>query len=316
MSELVDARTDLDAAVHAAVTALRGGELVAVPTDTVYGVAADAFNALGTSAIFTAKRRDRRAPLPVLVRSPKQLMGLVTTVPEEANRLMAAYWPGPLTIVVRSEPNLAWDLGDSDGTVAVRMPFDDVTLEIIRAVGPLAVTSANLSGNPAATSAQLARTQLGDAVAVYVDGGPRTDTTPSTIVDLTRSSPVILRSGPLDDEEVLAVARGDIPAHEVAPYVPPGHEPDSTEVEEEPASGPSDAGAAVVAGAPAGAGAPAVASADAEAAEGAEGTEDAEDDTMDAGDDADVAAPESGSAPSPRPAPPTRHVARDHRAGR
>jgi len=264
VSELVDARTDLDAAVLAAVTALRGGELVAVPTDTVYGVAADAFNAMGTSAIFVAKRRDRRAPLPVLVRSPKQLMGLVTTVPEEANRLMAAYWPGPLTIVVRSEPHLAWDLGDSQGTVAVRMPFDDVTLEIIRAVGPLAVTSANLSGNPAATSAQLARTQLGDAVAVYVDGGPRTDTTPSTIVDLTRARPMILRSGPLDDEEVLAVARGDIPAHEVAPYDPPGHEPAPTPMEDEPSPAPT----------------------------------------------------EDRSSPSPRPAPSTRHVARDHRAGR
>lgn len=220
MPTIVDAIADLDAAVAAAAAALRSGKLVVLPTDTVYGVAADAFNPIGTAAVFAAKRRDRSAPLPVLVRSPKQLLGLVTTMPEEVNRLMAAYWPGPLTIVVRSEPHLAWDLGDSQGTVAVRMPFDDVTLAVISAVGPLAVTSANLSGNPAATTAQLARTQLGEAVAVYVDGGRRVDTTASTIVDMTRTEAMILRSGPLDDEEVLAVARGDIAAHAVAPWSP------------------------------------------------------------------------------------------------
>jgi L-threonylcarbamoyladenylate synthase len=235
VSELVDARADREAAVAAAAAALRAGRLVALPTDTVYGVAADAFHQQATRAIFQAKRRDRTAPLPVLVRSPKQLMGLVTTVPEVAERLMAAYWPGPLTMVVRSEPNLAWDLGDNEGTVAVRMPFDEVTLAIIRAIGPLAATSANLSGNPAATTAHLARAQLGDAVAVYVDDGPRTDTTPSTIVDLTRATPAILRSGPLDDAEVLAVARGDLPAHEVTPYSPPVPE---TPVPEPPSTPP------------------------------------------------------------------------------
>ncbi|HKJ55635.1 MAG TPA: L-threonylcarbamoyladenylate synthase, partial [Nitriliruptoraceae bacterium] len=220
----VDATTDLDAAVEAAAAALREGRLVVVPTDTVYGVAADAFNPIGTQAVFGAKRRDRKAPLPVLVRSPKQVLGLVTAMPDAANNLMAAYWPGPLTIVVRSEPHLVWDLGESEGTVAVRMPFDDVTLAIIRVVGPLAVTSANLSGNPAATTARLARGQLGDAVDVYVDAGPRTDTTASTIVDLTRAEPAILRSGPLDDDEVLGVARGDIDAHSVTPFSLPSHD--------------------------------------------------------------------------------------------
>ena len=278
VSELVDARADRDAAVEAAASALRDGKLVAVPTDTVYGVAADAFNPRGTRAVFLAKRRDRTAPLPVLVRSPKQVMGLVTSVPEVANRLMAAYWPGPLTMVVRSEPNLAWDLGDNDGTVAVRMPFDDVTLAIIRAVGPLAVTSANLSGNPAATTAQLARTQLGDAVAVYVDDGPRTDTTPSTIVDLTRGTPAILRSGPLDDDEVLAVARGDLPAHEVMPFSPAEPEPptDSSPPEE-----PIPA--------------------------------DAEDGPTDSSPSADPVRAEPAEGPR---VPSSRHVARDHRAGR
>ncbi len=300
----VVASSNLDAAVDAAANALRAGKLVVLPTDTVYGVAADAFNPIGTAAVFAAKRRDRSAPLPVLVRSPKQLLGLVTAVPEEVNRLMAAYWPGPLTIVVRSEPNLAWDLGDSDGTVAVRMPFDDATLAIISAVGPLAVTSANLSGNPAATTAQLARTQLGDAVAVYVDGGRRTDTTPSTIVDLTRGEPIILRSGPLDDQEVMGVARGDIAAHAVAPYVPPSHVPDAD-------GSPTPAGS----------------SGDDDSRSGpdpaAVGTETDEG----SGDSADAASPSTtdrnrvvgtagASSDSPGPPVSSRHVARDHRAGR
>lgn len=230
MVETVDAGTDRDRAVTAAARALRAGELVVVPTDTVYGVAADAFNPVGTAAVFTAKQRDRSAPLPVLVRSPKQLTGLVTTVDERAERLMAAWWPGPLTIVVRSEPNLAWDLGDNEGTVAVRMPFDDVTLAVIREVGPLAVTSANLSGSPAATTVGEAREQLGDAVAVYVDDGPRADTTPSTIVDLTRTRPAVLRPGPLDPDEVIAVADGDLPSHEATPWSPPEGDDDSGEL--------------------------------------------------------------------------------------
>lgn len=233
MAETVDAGTDRDRAVADAARALRAGELVVVPTDTVYGVAADAFNPVGTAAVFTAKRRDRSAPLPVLVRSPKQLTGLVTTVDERAEHLMAAWWPGPLTIVVRSEPNLAWDLGDNEGTVAVRMPFDDVTLAVIREVGPLAVTSANLSGSPAATTVDQAREQLGDAVAVYVDDGPRADTTPSTIVDLTRTRPAVLRSGPLDPDEVIAVATGDLPSHEATPWSPPEGDEDSDEAADE-----------------------------------------------------------------------------------
>ncbi|MBY5163808.1 L-threonylcarbamoyladenylate synthase, partial [Salsipaludibacter albus] len=212
-TEVVDATADLDDAVAAASSALRAGELAVLPTDTVYGVAADAFNPGATMKVFDAKRRQRRFPLPVLIRSPKQLMGLVPEVSDAAENLMAAYWPGPLTIVVRTDPNLAWDLGRNEDTVAVRMPMDDVTLAVIRSVGPLAVTSANLSGQPAATTARLARGQLGDKVRVYVDAGRRADSQPSTIVDLTRREPKILRSGPLDDDQVLRVARGELAPH-------------------------------------------------------------------------------------------------------
>lgn len=217
MSRVLDVTDDqarAEAAGEAAAT-LRRGELVVLPTDTVYGLAADAFSARGTERVFAVKERDRSLPLPVLVHTPKQLTGLCTRVPEAAEALMAAYWPGPLTIVVPSDPNLAWDLGEAEGTVAVRMPLDTVALEVIGAVGPLAVTSANRSGQPAATTAAEARDQLGDDVALYLDDGQRRDTAPSTIVDLTREEPHILRTGVLPDAEVVAVAAGELDPLEV-----------------------------------------------------------------------------------------------------
>jgi L-threonylcarbamoyladenylate synthase len=205
---IVDARTDRRAAVAAAAAALRDGELVVLPTDTVYGLAADAFHQRATDRLFAAKERDTALPLPVLVRSPKQLLGLSPDLPPAAERLMAAYWPGPLTLVVAEQPGMQWRLGDNDGTVAVRMPHDDVALAVIAAVGPLAVTSANLSGHQPATTVAEAHHQLGDRVRCYLDDGPRTTHQPSTIVDLTRVEPVVLRTGALPDADVLAVAAG------------------------------------------------------------------------------------------------------------
>lgn len=213
-----DARAD---AVERAAQTLRRGEVVVLPTDTVYGVAADAFSRTGTRRLYEVKRRSRRFPLPVLVRSPKQLAGLVTSVPEAAERLMAAYWPGPLTLVVGSDPNLVWDLGDSEGTVAVRMPLEEVTLDVIRAVGPLAVTSANLSGQTPGGDVAAIRMQLGDAVPLYLDAGARRGRSVSTVVDLTRAQPHILREGAVDGEQALAVARGDLDPLEVDLGEPP-----------------------------------------------------------------------------------------------
>ena len=213
---ILDVAADRDAAVARAVEVLRDGKLVVVPTDTVYGVAADAFNSTGTRRIFGAKRRSRRFPLPVLVRSPKQLLGLCPEVPETAERLMAAYWPGPLTMVLRADPGLEWDLGDNRGCLSVRMPLDDLALDVIREVGPIAVTSANLSGQAAATSAGDAHLQLGDLVEAYLDDGERGATAVSTIVDLTRDTPEILRDGPLHGPDVLAVAAGDLDPLEAA----------------------------------------------------------------------------------------------------
>lgn len=232
MSErIADAETDRAAAVARAVAALRAGRLVVLPTDTVYGVMADAFQPTATRRVFGAKRRSRRFPLPVLVRSPKQLLGLCPSVPEAADRLMAAYWPGPLTLVVHSDEGLSWDLGDARGTVAVRMPLDELTLDVIREVGPVAGTSANLSGQPPATTARDALRSLGDQVEVYVDAGLRREQRPSTIVDLTRAEPHVLRAGPVPEQDVLAVARGeldplDASARLLAPGDDPGNDPD------------------------------------------------------------------------------------------
>ena len=211
MPDILDTRGDgRDAAVEHAAAALRDGELVVLPTDTVYGLAADAFSLDGTARVFRAKDRDRSVPLPVLLRSPKQLPGIAPDVPEVAERLMAAFWPGALTMVVPAEGRLEWDLGRNQGTVAVRMPLDDVALAVIRSVGPLAVTSANIAGRPPAQTAAQAKAQLGGSVHVYLDDGPRTGGVASTIVDLTRREPHVLRVGAIDDELVLAVAAGEV----------------------------------------------------------------------------------------------------------
>lgn len=217
MDQILDATgEDRDVAITRAGAALRDGEIVVLPTDTLYGVAADAFNPRGTRRIFVAKERPRAFPLPVLLRSPKQLPGVCPALPDGAEPLMAAYWPGPLTIVVPAQTGLRWDLGDSDGTVAVRMPLDEVALGVIREVGPLAVTSANRSGQAASTTVEEARDQLGANVRHYLDGGPRGKQTASTIIDLTRRQPQVLREGAVPGEDALAVARGDLDPLEAA----------------------------------------------------------------------------------------------------
>jgi len=183
--------------LDAASAALRRGELVVLPTDTVYGVAADAFNPGAVDALLAAKGRGRDMPVPVLVANQEMLAALVGDLPEAAKALTAAHWPGALTVVVRHTPHLSWDLGDARGTVAVRMPDDEIALDLIARTGPLAVSSANRSGHPPATTMLDARLQLGASVAVYLDGGPRPSGTPSSIVDLTGDEPRLLREGAL-----------------------------------------------------------------------------------------------------------------------
>lgn len=189
----------------AAVTAVREGTVVVLPTDTVYGVGADAFDQVAVAMVLAAKHRGRDMPPPVLVASPATVEGLASEVPMYARILLRHFWPGPLTVVLRAQPSLAWDLGDTNGTVALRMPDDEVALELLRETGPMAVTSANLTGRPPATTAQEAEEQLGGAVAVYLDDGPRAGGAASTIVDCTGEEPVVLRHGALSPDRLREV---------------------------------------------------------------------------------------------------------------
>lgn len=185
------------AQLDAAESALRSGQLVVFPTDTVYGLAADAFDPAAIAALLAAKRRGRDMPVPVLVGSWSTIDGLTPSLPSVGTELIRAFWPGALTLVVRQAPSLAWDLGETAGTVAVRMPLHPLALDLLRRVGPLATSSANRSGAPAATTVQAAREQLGDSVAVYLDGGATSGAVASTIVDLTEPGrpPRVLRHG-------------------------------------------------------------------------------------------------------------------------
>jgi L-threonylcarbamoyladenylate synthase len=185
-------RTD---GLAAAATSVLSGELVVLPTDTVYGVGADAFSPAAVTRLLAAKGRGRDMPPPVLVGSTRAASALVEDLGPWGQQLIDEFWPGGLTIVCRAQRTLNWDLGDAKGTVAVRMPQDQVTLDLLRETGPMAVTSANLTGKPAATTAEQAREQLGDAVAVYLDGGPSAGGQASTIVDLTGDVPRLLRQG-------------------------------------------------------------------------------------------------------------------------
>ena len=181
--------------IQEAVTALGNGELAVVPTDTVYGVAADAFKPDAVAALLAAKGRGRQMPPPVLVGSRRAAFALVEDVSSSASDLIDEFWPGGLTLVFRSSRSLVWDLGDTQGTVAVRMPLHPVTLDLLKESGPLAVSSANISGSPPATTAADAESQLGEAISVYLDGGPCSGEIPSTIVDVTGPVPKLLRSG-------------------------------------------------------------------------------------------------------------------------
>jgi tRNA threonylcarbamoyl adenosine modification protein (Sua5/YciO/YrdC/YwlC family) len=182
--------------------ALRRGELVVMPTDTVYGIAAEAFDPVAVEGLLKAKGRGRDMPPPVLVGSVRAAMALVMELGDTGKDLIDEFWPGALTIICRSSPTLVWDLGETKGTVAVRMPLHAVALDLLKRTGPLAVSSANLSGQPPATTCDEAMAQLGDSVAVYLDGGPCPGDVPSTIIDLTGSVPRLLRPGVIPVERL------------------------------------------------------------------------------------------------------------------
>jgi L-threonylcarbamoyladenylate synthase len=204
-----DARAD---GLAAAARTVRAGRLVVLPTDTVYGLGCDAFSGDAVRTLLAAKNRGPDMPVPVLVGSWSTIDGLVMGVPRTARDLIEAFWPGGLSLVLPHAPSLAWDLGDTLGTVMLRMPLHPVALELLRDVGPMAVSSANISGSPPATTAAEAEAQLGDSVGVYLDGGPSGDPVASTIVDLTGDTPRVLRAGAVTTAQLEEVLGQEVPA--------------------------------------------------------------------------------------------------------
>ncbi|MFP5020087.1 L-threonylcarbamoyladenylate synthase [Pseudonocardia phyllosphaerae] len=194
----------------AAARAVRGGRLVVMPTDTVYGIGCDAFSGSAVRDLLAAKRRGPDMPVGVLVGSWTTIDGLVTAVPASARALIEAFWPGELSLVLEHAPSLAWDLGSTRGTVMLRMPLHPVALELLREVGPMAVSSANTSGNPPASTVTEAITMLASSVEVYLDGGPSGEAVASTIVDLTGPRPRLLREGTVTAEQVAEVTGQDV----------------------------------------------------------------------------------------------------------
>lgn len=213
MAEVFDCSDgeQLAEAIRAARLAIRRGELVVLPTDTVYGVAADAFSPEAVQRLLDAKGRGRQSPPPVLIPNIATLGALAAEVPEPVSRLAEAFWPGPLTIVLVANRSLDWDLGDTGGTVALRIPDHPAALELLRETGPLAVSSANATGEPAALGVADAQRMLGDAIAVYLDAGDASgDGRASTIVDATGLTAAggairVLRDGALSRQAIAEV---------------------------------------------------------------------------------------------------------------
>lgn len=202
-----DVRADPESAIDAAADAIARGGCIVLPTDTVYGIGADAFSADAVQGLLDAKQRGRDMPPPVLIADASLLRSLAAEVTPEAQALAEGFWPGALTLVVTAQPSLRMDLGDRGQTVAVRVPDHEFTRRLLRDTGPLAVSSANVSGRDAAMTIDEAEAQLGDAVEVYLDDGPAAAPVPSTIVDLT-GVPRILRQGRLTREQLGAVVPG------------------------------------------------------------------------------------------------------------
>ena len=205
MARIWDISSDPAAAIDAAVAAVIDGDCIVLPTDTVYGIGADAASAQAVNGLLNAKERGRDMPPPVLIAEVSMLRALTEEVTDDVLALAEAFWPGALTLVVNAHEHLNMDLGDRGRTIAVRVPDHEFTRELLRATGPLAVSSANVSGQPAATTVEEAKRQLGKRVRVYLDGGPAGEGEPSTIVDVTSGTPVILRQGRISRAELAAV---------------------------------------------------------------------------------------------------------------
>lgn len=212
--------------IEAAARLLSVGQLVVLPTDTVYGIAADAFTPTAVADLLAAKGRGRAFPPPVLIASLSAAQALCADFPATARALAERFWPGALTLVCRAQPALMWDLGDTRGTVAIRMPADDIALALLRRTGPLAVSSANVHGRPPAQTITQAHEQLGDKVGAYLDGGQAQVGESSTIVDVTTDTVRILRAGALDGAVIAQCLRDAGLAEAAQTMIDPDEEAD------------------------------------------------------------------------------------------
>ncbi len=228
------------AGLEHAQRAIRENKCVVFPTDTVYGIAADAFSPLAVTMLLASKGRSRKMPPPVLIPRLNALDGLATDVPAEARRLAEAFWPGGLTLILHAQPSLDWDLGETKGTVALRIPADEIAQDLLTLTGPLAVSSANRTGHAAATTAAEAEAQLAESVEVYLEGGARpaegAEALASTIVDATALPLRVVRQGAISLERLRGVVPGlvDIDGNAPAP-APADVEPADAPAEAEPA---------------------------------------------------------------------------------
>lgn len=196
--------------LRAAVNAVKGGRLVVLPTDTLYGLGCDAFDNDAVAKLLLTKHRGPDMPVPVLVGSWDTIQGLVREYTPHAKALVEAFWPGGLSIVVPQAPSLPWNLGDTRGTVMLRMPLHPVAIELLRETGPMAVSSANISGQPPATTVTDAKAQLGAGASAYLDGGECPVGKASTIVDLSGPNPKLLREGAIPAERIAEVLGIDV----------------------------------------------------------------------------------------------------------
>lgn len=224
-----------DDAVAGALEAVRAGECVVLPTDTVYGIGADAFSADAVKKLLEAKQRGTDMPPPVLIAEPAMLRAFAADVPASAKDLAEAFWPGALTLILKAQSAINLKLGETDNTVAVRVPDHDGARALLRRTGPLAVSSANIHGQDPATTCQGAVEQLGDSVAVYLDAGETPGMTPSTIVDFTRfRGGTVVREGVIAYGDLKKVARRLKPMDK-----PEADEPPTSAEAPEPVVGPA-----------------------------------------------------------------------------
>jgi L-threonylcarbamoyladenylate synthase len=218
-------------ASEAARQAIKDGECIVLPTDTVYGIGVDAFSADAVQRLLDAKKRGRDMPPPVLIGEPALIRTLAAEVPQTAQALVDRHWPGALTVICRIQPSLRMDLGDTEGTIALRVPDHELARDILRRTGPMAVSSANISGQSAALTCDEAIEQLGDAVSVYLDGGPLggAGRAPSTIVDFSRREDgEVLRRGAISVEMLRETASSLHDLNSEAQNLQDGLSPDSS----------------------------------------------------------------------------------------